>query len=820
MDIRLRIGTWLLPLLLFSAVLGVKGQLTESAFKERTYDLSWLRSSPNGKYISFQKNYESSSDTLALVAANGHGNIIYQTAGVYPNLLEYSAKGYLFITGPNSVRYLKLPSLKPWVWEGITKAIFLRNENKFAILQKGVLRIYGEEAQLLDKIADVSSVEQKQGQLFYLQEGPSSKTLVRWTKQSKQNVYTSEVSKVALDFFNGRTYLVHETDPVGGNVVLKYIAPGEGTVIPMETPRDLQLKTISAVSELAPGKFFITVTVYERPVKKSDVDIWYANDGDLAKKFQNGLSLSYFIWQPAQNELKELADTRFTRHLDPGNGRYLLALDPAQYQEYIRERIPIQLWRYDLEQHTYEELGVTGITCFIDPGGRYLLSHNGKDWVLFEVGTKVKKHISAASGSRPYFDEKGEKILFAGAGHITEYSIPENSMHITQIPKGFEATVLNGIKSKVGAESRFSVDYYDGSRPVLLKITNPETVEETLGEYRQGQFRLLYKPSGDYVNLGTPAPSGHSVLYLKSNYNSPPVLMINTKGREKELFRSNPADTAAAAVRMEKKQFRNSAGVPLQALLYYPTRFDPAKKYPMIVGIYELMRNQRNRYLRDGFSSRVEGLNIRYYLDRGYFVLLPDIVYDERGPGRSALDCVEMALDALAGISAVDFKKVGLIGHSHGGYQTNFIATQSKRFAAYVAGAGNSDLVRSYHSFNYNFVSPFYWQFEEQQYRMFKPFAADKNLYIDNSPIYHAEKVSSPILLWAGTKDENIAWDQTMEFYLGLRRNRKQVITLFYKGDGHSLMNKTNREDLFVRIADWFGYHLKGNSAEWIERGM
>src|SRR5690606_32843222 len=105
-------------------------------------------------------------------------------------------------------------------------------------------------------------------------------------------------------------------------------------------------------------------------------------------------------------------------------------------------------------------------------------------------------------------------------------------------------------------------------------------------------------------------------------------------------------------------------------------------------------------------------------LEKGYFVYLPDIVYGKKGTGLSALDCVHHALDALKEKTSIDNNKIGLIGHSHGGYETNFIATHSNRFATYISGAGTSDIVRSYFSYNYNFSNPFYFQYENGQYEM------------------------------------------------------------------------------------------------------
>jgi len=96
-------------------------------------------------------------------------------------------------------------------------------------------------------------------------------------------------------------------------------------------------------------------------------------------------------------------------------------------------------------------------------------------------------------------------------------------------------------------------------------------------------------------------------------------------------------------------------------------------------------------------------------------------------------------------------------------------------------------------------------------------FTSHKELYIDNSPVYHAEKVKAPILLWTGKKDENIDWQQSMEFYLALKRNHKPVIALFYPDDDHSLQKIENRVDLYSRISQWFDFHLKDiKSSEWI----
>ena len=80
----------------------------------------------------------------------------------------------------------------------------------------------------------------------------------------------------------------------------------------------------------------------------------------------------------------------------------------------------------------------------------------------------------------------------------------------------------------------------------------------------------------------------------------------------------------------------------------------------------------------------------------------------------------------------------------------------------------------------------------------------------------YAEKVKSPILLWTGMEDFNVHWEQSREFLMALKRNKKKAIALFYPTEGHSLLNVNNKVDLAQKIEDWFEHFLKDNRKEWI----
>jgi dipeptidyl aminopeptidase/acylaminoacyl peptidase len=129
----------------------------------------------------------------------------------------------------------------------------------------------------------------------------------------------------------------------------------------------------------------------------------------------------------------------------------------------------------------------------------------------------------------------------------------------------------------------------------------------------------------------------------------------------------------------ELLSFKNADGVPLQAALYKPENFDPAKKYPMIVYIYERLSQNVNTFVdpKPGHS-----INTAYYVSNGYLVLQPDIVYTTGTPGQNALKCVLPAVEAVVDKGFVDEKAIGIQGHSWGGYQTAYLVGHTRRFRA------------------------------------------------------------------------------------------------------------------------------------------
>jgi dipeptidyl aminopeptidase/acylaminoacyl peptidase len=264
--------------------------------------------------------------------------------------------------------------------------------------------------------------------------------------------------------------------------------------------------------------------------------------------------------------------------------------------------------------------------------------------------------------------------------------------------------------------------------------------------------------------------------------------------------------------------YRSDKGDRLQGALYLPANYEPGKKYPLLVTIYEKRSQNKNNFVS---PSETRAPDPSLYTNRGYAVLDPDIVYRVNDPGMSAVWAVIPAVKAAIATGVVDAEKVGLWGHSWGGYQTAFLVTQTDIFAAAVAGAALTDMVSMYSSVYWNTGGTNQAIFESSQGRFRGNFIDNYDAYIRNSPAFHAHKVTTPLMLLHNDKDGAVDFNQGITYFNTLRQLGKQVILLEYVGENHGLARPVNQRDYATRMAEWFDHYLKGAPApEWIQKGI
>ncbi len=361
----------------------------------------------------------------------------------------------------------------------------------------------------------------------------------------------------------------------------------------------------------------------------------------------------------------------------------------------------------------------------------------------------------------------------------------------------------------------------DLSKPIYVALHEEWTKKAGLGRIdpgKTGVTRLCWDDAA-FGRL-TKARDADVFLFTRETYNDYPDYHVAdaTFQAPRRLTQTNPQqDKVAWCGGVRLLNYTSSKGDKLQAALYLPANYQPGQRYPTIVYIYERLSDRLHHYS----VPTAYGFNTALYTSNGYAVLMPDIKYQVNDPGRSAVWCVLPALESAIASGVVDRARVGLHGHSWGGYQTAFLITQTDAFKAAVAGAPLTNLVSMYSSIYWNTGSANQPIFESSQGRFSVQYWDDLDAYVRNSPVYHAKNVKTPLLLLHNDKDGAVDWNQGIEYFNTLRRLEKPVVLLQYKGENHGLVKPANRKDYTVRMREFFDHHLLGKPAPaWLQEGV
>lgn len=256
----------------------------------------------------------------------------------------------------------------------------------------------------------------------------------------------------------------------------------------------------------------------------------------------------------------------------------------------------------------------------------------------------------------------------------------------------------------------------------------------------------------------------------------------------------------------------------LQGILYKPENFDSTQKYPLIFVYYERRSDNLNVYLTPDYSSAE--IDIPTYVSNGYLVFTPDIDYPFGDPMQGTYNSVISAVKYLSRFSFVDSSRLGIQGFSYGGIQTNYLVANSNLFAAACAGSGLTDMVSAYGTVSLSGAS-LQGSFQNGgQYRMGVAPWDSPDMYVKNSPIFRANRITTPLLMMHTTNDEACPFPQALELFTALRRLGKKVWLLEYTDGKHSIQG-SSAKDFDVRMRQFFDHYLKRKSApNWMTHGF
>jgi dipeptidyl aminopeptidase/acylaminoacyl peptidase len=571
------------------------------------------------------------------------------------------------------------------------------------------------------------------------------------------------------------------------------------------------------------------------------VEVWHAKDIDimpLQKKRAAQKKRESFLgaWWPDDGQFVQLGNDLTENVVLLDGHKHALGLDNTPHESEKKFGPTLEdIYVIDVKTGSRKKvLDRLKFTLGFSPDGRYVLYVKDKNVWSYDLTTATHANLTGALGvsfineeDSSLSDEKspyGTGAWTKDGSHVLFYD--RYDMWLLK-PDGKDPKRLtDGRKDKV-IHRRVRLDFEkDGDRYLQLDApmyvsTNGETSKYSgFARLKPGEKveTLVWKPK----ELGRlqKAKDADVFAFTEEDYDDAPDIFVAgpNLASARQASQINPFQKEFLWGRSELVDYTSADGKKLQGALVYPANFEPGKTYPMIVYIYERLSDRMHFYTS---PSERTPYNTTVFSAEGYFVFMPDIVYRAQNPGLSAVDCVVPAVKKVLENGKIDPKKVGLVGHSWGAYQTAFLVTQTDIFAAGAAGAPLTNMMSMSVSIYANSGQTNAWIFHESQGRMDRPFWQDVDTYIKNSPIFQIDKLKTPLLVTFGDEDGAVNWNQGVELYNAARLVGKPVVMLVYPGENHGLAKKPNQVDYHYRILDWFGHYLKGEKApRWMTEGQ
>jgi dipeptidyl aminopeptidase/acylaminoacyl peptidase len=365
-------------------------------------------------------------------------------------------------------------------------------------------------------------------------------------------------------------------------------------------------------------------------------------------------------------------------------------------------------------------------------------------------------------------------------------------------------------------------DYVDPNAQSIFAAQNEDTkgsgyFSDSMSTYPE---KLIF---GDKkYTLIDQADKNPRIVFSEQTFQEYPDVWVSDDlkfGSPKRMSDANPQQKDFLWGTAELVQYTSNDGVPLQGIVYKPENMVPGKKYPMIAYFYERDSDTLHSYRSPAPSAST--VNIAMYVSNGYIVFDPDIAYKTGYPGESAISSIIPGCQEVIRKGYVDPKRVGIQGQSWGGYQVAYMVTETNMFAAACAGAPVSDMFSAYGGIRWGTGLVRQFQYEKSQSRIGDTPWNKFQRYFENSPVFFADKVQTPLLIMHNDKDGSVPWWQSIEYFTALRRLEKPVWMCVYNGEDHNLIQRKNRKDWSIRMQQFFDFYLKGaQEPVWMSEGL
>jgi dipeptidyl aminopeptidase/acylaminoacyl peptidase len=479
-------------------------------------------------------------------------------------------------------------------------------------------------------------------------------------------------------------------------------------------------------------------------------------------------------------------------------------------------------------------IGISGSPMSQSPEGRFLAWFQDDHWHLLEAQTGATRILTAGLDV-PFFDPDhdtpnprggfGVAGWLEGDGAVLIY----DKYDLWQFPTGSGGPVNltrgegrgRGLILRVLNLDPEREHFRDGERIPLASFSEGD---KSYGFFRTTATRGGLEPvlqEAKRFRVLAKAEKADRILFTREDYDEFPDLWVADLdfGNRRKVTDANPGLTERFAWgSSELVEWLSTDGVPLQGVVIKPGNYEPGKRYPVLTYFYEFMSHRLHEFNQPVVNHRP---SFPIYASDGYIVFLPDVRFEVGRPGQSSMKAVVPGVKKLVEMGLADPRALGLHGHSWSGYTAAYIVTQTNLFAAAVAGAPVSNMTSAYGGIRWGTGVGRLFQYEMGQSRLRGSLFEARADYIENSPLFYADRVETPLVLMHGDEDEAVPWYQSIELYLALRRAGKEAVFLQYRGEPHHPRKYANKLDYSIKMKEFFDHYLKGAPApEWWTVGV
>lgn len=853
---KINFGFLVASLLCISQLSAQKKEVDMDAIKNArrlgTYGIS-----NDGNYIWYTERSDAEGTTIHICTNDGEEKALY--AKVETAVFTADSK-YLVFEWENGINILTLPAMKEYRIDhsGNAKVVGEGNKTYLCFRREDTLKLRnlsnGEERSYRG-IRD--SYFNKQGTVLVLYKD-SSLIWMDFKSGKETVVFTgSEIGNVS---FNAKgSHIVFSSSKENSTVIYEYHPQMSSAIILVDNRskgKPPHLDILKSGIRFSDDEKFILFKLKEQKASlkpdsnliTKEVNIWNFRDKHLQSE-QSGEPAGEYTAVIAL-DTKEVIQLENDHQTISGQtrGEYVLLKnrihDFETYWNGERSQYKLLSLRTGEQRTFIPSSSQRPILASISPKGRYIIWRDDltNETFCYTIKTGAVSKIASGiiinelvgnHGSRNSFEVSGwlkDDAALIGYDNFDVWQVePENKKAPIAITGGmgrkngiqfrpvevlaqYEVTGLKDFLLLTGMEVSTK---YNGFTKVRLSAVN-DPGKSFLGPY------LYYFP-GIVLDGYVPKPvksHGASAFLLQRQSDTNPSNVFFTKDFHDfvDLSHIKPV-YGYKGYTAELIQWTDKEGQYRFGVLYKPENLDPAKSYPIIFNYYENRSFERYQYKTPALSAI--NVNVPWYVSRDYVIFIPDI-YQRRGKtGQAALETVEGAAEYLTEkFKWIDKTRMGLQGHSHGGYLTNYIATHSTLFAAAQASAGYSNFISGYGQLAFGGVSMQFMQEVGQNNLGVTPFQ-NAQVYIDNSCIFTVDKVTTPLLLMHNRRDEVVGFGQSLELFTALRRVSKPVWLLEYDNEDHVLSDPEHILDFSTRQQQFFDHYLKGKPApKWMTSGV